>query len=116
MLIYKVAAKYLKGPETVVAKFEKLDECKTFIKNKLLDDISLKVSVTYNLYELGELVGSFDQSTITASDVEGDGGSGQGQQQSSGQRFSPNPLQTNLRPGGMPPSSFVDDDDSKKSS
>ena len=113
MLIYKVAAKYQKGPETIVAKFEKLEECKNFIKNKLLDDISLKVNVIYNLYELGELVGSFDQSSVSTGDAENSGG-GQGQQQSSTQRFSPNPLQTNLRPGGIPPSSFVDDDDSKK--
>jgi hypothetical protein len=113
-LMYKVAAKYQKGPETVIAKFDKLEEAKDFIQDKLQDDISLKVMVIYQLYELGELVASYDQSHIQP--VSGDasaGGSG-GQQQSSTQRFSPNPLQTNLRPTGMPPSSFVDDDDSKK--
>ena len=112
MLMYKVAAKYQKGPETVVAKFDSLNEAKDFIQNKLHDDILLKVMVIYNLYELGELVASFDQSNVTVN--AGTAGGGGGQQQSSTQRFSPNPLQTNLRPTGMPPSSFVDDDDSKK--
>jgi hypothetical protein len=109
MLTYKVAAKYQKGPETVVAKFDKLGEAKAFIMNKLSDDINLKVTVIYNLYELGELVATFDQSQASGNDDAGGGG----QQQSSGQRFSPNPLQTNLRPN-LPPSSFINDDDIKK--
>jgi hypothetical protein len=108
MLTYKIAAKYQKGPEHVLAKFDKINEAKAYIQNKLQDDVSLKVNVIYNLYELGELIASFDQSAI-----DGSAGGGGGQQQSSGQRFSPNPLQTNLRPPGTP-QNWVDDETEKK--
>ncbi|MES2218202.1 MAG: hypothetical protein V4501_07310 [Pseudomonadota bacterium] len=114
MLAYKVAAKYQKGPETVVAKFERLNEAQAFIQDKLREDIGLKVNVIYNLYELGELVASFDQSQLDSNQASDSSEGGGGQQKSSSQRFSPSPLQTNLRPTGMPPSSFVDDDDVKK--
>ena len=109
MLTYKIAAKYQKGPETVLAKFDKIIDAKAYIQNKLMDDANMKVTVIYNLYELGELIASFDQSAI-----EGDTGGGGGQQQTSGQRFSPNPLQTNLRPAGGMPNNWVDDSKTKE--
>jgi hypothetical protein len=109
MLPYKVAAKYAKGPEQLVAKFDKQDEAKEYIEQKLQKDAAMKVNVTYLLYDTGELLASYDQSN--ANDESGLGG---GQQKASTQSFRPTPLQTTLRPTGMPPSSFKNDDDDKK--
>jgi hypothetical protein len=109
MLTFKVAAKYARGPEQLVAQFGNEDEAKEYISSKLEKDIALRVSVAYLLYDMGELVGSFDQNDVAQSDSSG-------QQQASTQRFSPSPLATAPRPTSVPASSFVNvkDDDKKK--
>jgi hypothetical protein len=108
MLIYKIAKKYSKGPEQVVAKFNDIKEAKSYINQKLQEDMNLKVVTSYLLYDMGDLIETIDQSSVSTTD------DASGQQAGSGQRFSPSPLQTNPRPGGMPPSSFKDEDDQNK--
>ncbi|MDR3478029.1 MAG: hypothetical protein P4M14_08385 [Gammaproteobacteria bacterium] len=108
MLIYRVAKKYSKGPEQVVARFNDIKEAKIYINQQLQADIALKVVTSYLLYDMGDLIETLDQSSVSGVDDSG------GQQAGSGQRFSPSPLQTNPRPGGMPPSSFKDEDDHNK--
>jgi hypothetical protein len=112
MLTYKVKAKYAKGPENLIAQFEGIAEAHKFILEKLEMDAALKVNVLYNLYDTGELMETFDQSklqTSQGSNSEEGISAGGGQQQSGTQRFSPSPLQTTMRPTGMPVSSFKDD-------
>jgi hypothetical protein len=120
MLPFNVAAKYARGPEKLVAKFDLQDDAKTYIHRKLEQDMGLRISVTYLLYDMGELMESFEPgqaSSVGAEGSAGMGSSGGGQQQNSGLR--PSPLQTAPRPSGMPPSSFRDlikeqSDDKKK--
>jgi hypothetical protein len=109
MLSYAVAAKYLKGPEQILAKFTKSDEAKQYIFNRLENDATLKVQVTYLLYDMGELLETFDQSgagTTGSSGSNGDAQSSSGQGQT--QYVSPSPLLTSLRPKGLPVASFKD--------
>jgi hypothetical protein len=112
VLTYKITAKYAKGPEKLIAKFDSMAEAKEYIQQKVENDILMKVAVSYLLYDTGELMGTFDQSNIEGSASAGARGSGQ--QPAARQSFSPSPLQTSLRPSGMPPSSFKDVADDKK--
>jgi hypothetical protein len=109
MLPFKVAAKYGRGPEQLVAKFNNLDEAKEYISSKLEKDSQLRVNVTYLLYDMGELAETFEPGSGAGAGAQGGSGAASGaggQQQSSG--FRPSPLQTSPRPSGMPPSSFKD--------
>jgi hypothetical protein len=118
MLPFKVAAQYARGPEQLIAKFINQDEAKEYIQSKLEKDVGLRVNITYLLYDMGELSETFMPGQVSGSGAQGGSGSGAGgQQQSSG--FRPTPLQTSMRPSGMPPSSFKDllkdsSDDKKK--
>lgn len=113
MLPYKVAKKYLKGPEQLVAKFDSLNDAKEFISAKIEQDNLLRVNTAYLIYDMGELIETIQGGTETGS---GSGGGQQGQtgQQTTKQAFSPSPMQTSPRPPGMPPSSFKDIEDDKK--
>ena len=105
MLPFKVAAKYARGPEQLIAKFNTTDDAKAYIQGKLANDVSLRVSVSYLLYDMGELVETFEPGSGGGEGAQGSGG---GQQQTSANSFRPTPLQTTMRPAGMPPSSFRD--------
>ncbi len=114
MLMYKVAKKYMKGHEQMVAKFDNVDDAKKYIFEHLKQDAMYSVNAIYLLYDMGELMETFDQNSVS-SDAGGSSGSASGgQQQSSAQNFRPSPLQTNLRPTGMPPSSYKDEDGGDK--
>lgn len=108
MLVFRVAAQYGRGPEQSLQEFKKEDEAKKFIQDKLQQDAALKVNVTYLLYDMGELVDSFDQSRL---EVSADSG---GQQQSNTNSFRPTPLHMTPRPKSVPPSSFKNEDDEDK--
>lgn len=101
MLPYKVTKKYEKGPEQLFAKFEKSSDAKQYIQFKLEEDAGLRLNIIYSLYELGELMGTFDQAS---QNVAPSGASSQ--TSSNAARLTP--LQTTLRPTGMPFSSFND--------
>ena len=107
MLPFKVAAKYARGPEQQVAEFDNQKDAKDYIQSKLESDVSLRVSVTYLLYDMGELVETCEPGSATQSDSGAtSSGSSTGQQQSNS--FRPSPLQTSPRPTGMPAPSFKD--------
>jgi hypothetical protein len=112
MLQFTVEIKYLKGTPLMLAKFKDEADARAFIAAKIEKDAAMRTSVTYILLEMGEEVESFDSSGKATETTTG-GGAG-GQSKSSTQNFRPNPLQTTLRPSGMPPSSFKDDDKDKK--
>lgn len=108
MLHFSVAKKYTKGPEQHIAKFYDMNDAKEFIHRKIKQDITMNVNAVYLLYDAGELMETFDQNSIDG-DV-----SSSGQQQSSTQSFRPSPMQTTMRPPGMPHNSFKDEGDDKK--
>jgi hypothetical protein len=117
MLQFTVEKKYLKGQPVVLAKFDNETDARNFIAMKLEEDALVKANVTYLLLEMGEEMESFDQSGAAATATSG-GQSAGGQSQSSAQNFRPSPMQTTLRPSGMPHSSFkadkpADDKDKK---
>jgi hypothetical protein len=110
MLQFTVEIKYLKGTPLVLAKFKDEADARDFIAAKIEKDAAMRTTVTYILLEMGEEVESFDSSGKTAEVTTGGAG---GQSKSSTQNFRPNPLQTTLRPSGMPPSSFKTDENDK---
>jgi hypothetical protein len=113
MLQYTVEEKYQRGQPRVIAKFVTNNDARSFIALKLEEDAQMKSGVIFVLSEMGEEVESFSQgsqSSAPATQTTAQGQGGQGQ--SSG--FRPNPLQTTLRPSGMPPSTFKKDDDKDK--
>jgi hypothetical protein len=119
MLPYKVAKMYTKGPEQVLANFATSDAAKKFITTQLEEDAVLKVVASYRLYDMGELVETFQQTGSEGSSPQAQNDTTQGQGgNASTQSFRPSPsgLQTTLRPSGMPPSSFKDvkEDDKQK--
>ncbi len=109
MLAFKVAAQYGRGPEKFLEGFKKEEEAKKFIHEKLAGDAALKVNVTYLLYDMGELVGSFDQRHH-----DGNANESSSQQQSSASTHRISPLATTLRPQGMPLTSSKPAEDEKK--
>ena len=108
MLPYKVTKKYEKGSEQVFANFEKADDAKQFIQWKLEEDARFRVNIVYSFYELGELIETFDQGS------KGAASSSESSQQTSTQAARLSPLQTTLRPSGMPLSSFKEKKDEDK--
>jgi hypothetical protein len=113
MLQFTVEIKYLKGTPLALAKFKDEADARAFIAAKIEKDAALRTTVTYILLEMGEEVESFDSSGKAAEMTAG-GTAGGGQAKSSTQNFRPSPLQTTLRPSGVPPSSFKSDDDKDK--
>jgi hypothetical protein len=114
MLPYKVTKKYLKGPEQEAAKFDTEANAEEFIKTKLLEDRAMRVETIYSLYDMGELIKTFNQSFLTDADTAGgDQNSGGGGRTTS---QSPNPLRTAPKPTGMPDSAFkkYDDEEGEK--
>jgi hypothetical protein len=110
MLSYKVQKKYAKGPEQLVAKFDNLKAAQKFINESLESDASMRVNCTYILYDMGEPMETHDQTTYAvtrnaASSSSSDNDSSSGGK-GSGQHARPTPLQTTLRPAGMPLSTF----------
>lgn len=117
MLPYTVKVKYTKGPEQTIALFKQKDEAVEYIFRKLQKDGEMRVETFYQLWELGDLEKSYDQSSLSG---EGESGSGGGPGmpgtggKGSGQSFRPSPTQTSLRPPGMPNNWKDDPEDTKK--
>jgi hypothetical protein len=106
---YKVTKRYARGSETPVAEFGKVEEAIHYIQEKLQEDIILRVASMYRLYELGELLKEFTQADLVEA---GDTSSGSSSPDSK-QSFNPTPINTGLRPSGMPQSGFKDEDSKK---
>lgn len=103
---YKVSKQYARGPESHFAQFTDLSDAKSFIQTKMEQDVLLNVKVIYKIYEFTELLTEFDSSKpdTTAAGSQG---------QSSQSQFRPTPLNTSLRPAGMP-KNWKDDEEENK--
>lgn len=111
-MIYKVTKRFQRGSETPIGTFKTLNEAKTYIQEKLADDAMHKVDATYGLHEGMDLLEEFDQTKLAQQpDAQSQGG---GQQQGSGQTFSPTPFNMTPQPKGLP-RSWVKDDEKKDS-
>lgn len=108
---YKVTQQYQRGLEQTAKTFVKAADARAYIQEQAAYNASMKVQVVYRLYDFDDLIAEVDSATFKpeapASD-EGGGSAGKG----SGSNFRPSPLQTTLRPGGMP--NHWKDDDEKK--
>jgi len=111
MLQYTVEEKYQRGQPRAIAKFVNNNDARSFIALKLEEDVQMKSGVSYVLLEMGEEVESFSQGSQSGQGGQGGQGAQGAQGQSSTSGFRPNPLQTTLRPSGMPPSSFKKDNE-----
>lgn len=112
--MYKVAKKYTKGPEQFVENFSDIEKAKDFIKKKLQEDVAMKMVTTYLLYDVVDLLETFDQSTLNASNTNSDSSGSHGSGMSSSQSHRHSPMQTTLRPGGLPLSAPKSDDEKNK--
>ncbi len=114
MLQYTVEEKYQRGQPRVIAKFVNNSDARSFIALKLEEDAQMKSGVSYVLLEMGEELESFSQGNKSTAPSQTQAQEQGSQGQSSTSSFRPNPLQTTLRPSGMPPSSFKKDDEKDK--
>lgn len=103
-MFYKVVKKYTRGPAIDVGMFVDASDAKLLIKEKLREDAQLKVNVTYQLLEGGEVIEEFAAGSAGA-------GEAGGQQRSSGQTFAPTPFNAAPRPAGIPHNWVKDDTD-----
>lgn len=108
---YKVTKQYTRGGESDVAEFNDISDSKLFIEAKIALDASLKVKIIYRLYEMLELIQTFDPDQMDTTGAQG--GSGE---QGNAASFRPTPLNTSPRPAGAPSNWIINpkDDDIKK--
>lgn len=110
--MFKISEQYGRGTERFLSQsFRDANTAKSFIQEKLQEQSLMGVAVIYRLYDFDELVQEFDSTKIenTTSSSQEATSSGKG----TGANFSPSPLSTKPRPGGMPHSSWRDDEDKK---
>ena len=108
--MYKVTKKYGTGSELEQGKFRSEPEARKFIADNIIQDVIMKVRAIYMIYEGMDLLESIDSDSYEAAAPSEDASSaGKGSSQS----FNPSPLQMSPRPGGVPPSSFKDDKQTK---
>jgi hypothetical protein len=112
ILPYTIKIKYSKGPEQAIATFKQRDDAIDYVKAKLQKDKLMRVESIYQLWEMGEMMESFDQSAVPAAPQSSGSSSGAGA--SSGQNFRPSPLQTSPRPPGAAANNWKDAEDDKK--
>lgn len=112
MLLYKVAQKYGRGPEKLIAQCGTKEDAILLIEVKLAEDQRRKDNPDYALYEGTDLVEVYSQAHLSTATEPTD--SNQGQGRSSTQSFSPTPFNTAPRPSGMPHSWLKDEPDDKK--
>jgi len=112
-MLYKVVKKYTRGGDIPVAEFSDVNDAKMFIRNKLAEDLRLKVDVRYQLREGFDILQEFSQQDAQDGGSSSSSGSGP-PQRSSGQSFQPTPFNSAPRPTGMPPNWMKDDDKDKK--
>lgn len=115
-MLYRVTNKYGRsGHEKELRKFQTIDEAKNFIKDELSNAASLKINVSFFLYEGIDLIEEFDATKaeeISQADEASSGAGGKG----SGASFRPTPFNTSPSPKGMPKHWLKngDEDDEKK--
>jgi hypothetical protein len=108
-MLYRVTKQYTRGGDTPVAEFNDANDAKLFINARLELDARLKVKVIYRLFESGELIEEFSESSSEQGSASS---SGAGTQQRSS--FQPTPFNATPRPPGMPPNWLKDEEDKDK--
>lgn len=111
---FKVKQRYGRGPETQLGEFKTVEEARTFLNKKIENDVAMKLNVIYRIYDFDEMIDEQDTSKIDASQLfrpSETSGSSQGSQ-GKGATFRPTPLNTSLKPKGMP-SNWKDEDEDK---
>lgn len=88
--------------ETRENEFKKQSDAEQFIRDKLREDINLKINAIYRIYEGMDLLKEFTQKDAASAPIAPTSASESGsQQKGSRQVFSPSPLQTSPRPKGI---------------
>jgi hypothetical protein len=105
---YSVKKQYARGSDLAFAEFNELPDAELFIENKLKIDTRLNVKVIYKIYELNEVIATFDPDKVAQSQDQGTQG------KSSTASFRPTPFNTAPRPTGTPPKWLKDDEEEDK--
>ena|SRR3990167_7380144 len=100
---YLVTKQYVRGPETHCEKFNDLERARALIKEKLKEDLVLNVKVIYRIHDIMDMIEEFDPSKIDLALLKNnnDRAVPQGGHQSTS-NFRPKPLNTTLKPSGIP--------------
>ena len=98
--------------------FSNLHDARKFIQEKLLQDIDHKIKATYRIYEGADFIEEITQKdAVQPHSSSSDSGSASSSgSKGSKQVFSPTPLSTRPRPGGIPQNwkDVKDEDDKEK--
>ncbi len=112
---YIVKGQYGRGGEVKLEEFKQLNEATTYIEKKLVEDDTMRVKVTYRIYEFGDVIKEYDPDKVDISSFRTPSQEQQGSQgKGSGASFRPTPLSTTPRPPGSPQNWVKDDDEEKK--
>lgn len=113
---YKVTKQYQRGIEQLAKTFTGESDARAYIEKHAAENASMKIQVTYRLYDFDDLMAEIDSSKVTSQSstspsAESSGAAGKG----SGANFRPTPLPMAPRPSGMPQNwrSDKDDEDEK---
>jgi hypothetical protein len=108
---YKVTQQYQRGLEQLAKTFVKEGDARAYMQEQLAYNASMKIQVVFRLYDFDDLMAEIDSATFKP-EAPASGESSSGAGKSSGANFRPSPLQTTLRPNGMP-NNWKDDDKKK---
>lgn len=113
-MIYRVTKQFSGGSEQPCQQFKTLDEARVYAADCASKNAALKIKVIYRVYEFDDVLVTLDSSKIST-EAEGSSDAGAVGGKQSGANFRPTPLQTTMRPAGMPQnwSTPPDEDKSK---
>lgn len=109
---YKVTQQYQRGLEQLGKTFVKEADARAYMQEQAAYNASMKIQVVFRLYDFDDLIAEMDAANYQPekpASGESSGSAGKG----SGANFRPSPLQTTLRPSGMP-NNWKDDEDKKE--
>ena len=98
-MIYKVTKQYGAGAEAIAESFKTLEDAKKYMDKSAAQDATMKIKVTYRVYEFDDLLHEVDSSKLETSRSGGEGESSAGGKQGEA-AFRPNPLATGAKPKG----------------
>jgi hypothetical protein len=109
---YKVTQQYQRGLEQSAKTFVKEADARAYMQEQLAYNASMKIQVVFRLYDFDDVMAEMDSTNFKPEAAASGESSGASSGKSSGANFRPSPLQTSLRPGGMP-NNWKDDDKKK---
>ncbi|RDI44555.1 hypothetical protein [Aquicella lusitana] len=111
---YAITKQYTRGPEASCAEFDDLNAARAYINEKLAEDFSLNIKITYRIYRTGEMVEQFNPGNpmTSSSGSQNEAGDSQGKEQTAS--FRPTPFNTTPRPPGTPPKWIIDQEEDEK--